>query len=50
IHNERSRKYDRYHSNIFSMIRTATIRSKSLETNYDHHHRRQGNIIIQNIT
>lgn len=42
--NERtSRKSDRYHSNIFSLFRSATFRSKSLEVVYDRNRRQQGN-------
>jgi hypothetical protein len=44
--NERSRKFDRYHPSIFSLFRTATIRSKSLETVYDQNRRKGGKIKV----
>ncbi len=44
---ERSRKYDRYHHHhpsFFSLFRTTTIRSQSLESVYDHNRRKRGKI------
>jgi hypothetical protein len=44
--NERSRKSDRYHPSILSLFRSVTIRSKSLESVYDHNRRKRGNIKV----
>ncbi len=42
--NERSRKPDRYHPIFFSLFRTVTTRSKSLENLYDRNRRKEGKI------
>ncbi len=42
--NDRSRKPDRYHPILFSLFRTVTIRSKSLENIYDRNRRKEGKI------
>ncbi|CAF1329061.1 unnamed protein product [Rotaria sordida] len=40
--NERSRKFDRYHLTFFSLFRTGTIRSKSLDNLYNGNRRKEG--------
>ncbi len=42
--NERSRKSDRHHSNIFTLFRSTAIRSKSLESVYDSQRHKIGKI------
>jgi hypothetical protein len=40
--NERLRKPDRYHPIFFSLFRTVTTRSKSLENLHDRNRRKEG--------